>query len=57
MTASVHLGDYEAESEEAAAELAENDSKADWIPTLCYQCASDVELSEVHDVQVVKQND
>ena len=55
MTASVHLGDYEAESEAMADVLAENDNEADWTPCLCYHCASKIELGEIYDTQIVKQ--
>jgi len=54
MTASVFLGEYEAEDSEAAIELAEKDKQADWNPCLCHQCAGDIELGEVNDVQAVE---
>ena len=52
MTASVLLGEYEANSKEEAEEMAENDKTADWYPTLCHQCADDIELSDIYKVEI-----
>ena len=50
--ASVKIGDYEADSPEAAIEMAENDQQANWSPTLCWSCANEVEISDAYDPYV-----
>ncbi len=52
MTASVLIGEYEAESEEEALDMADEDREANWNPTLCHRCADEVELGDVYDTQV-----
>ena len=51
-----HAG-YEAESEDDAREQAEENSEANWRPILCAQCAHEVELGEVYDTQVKRNDD
>jgi len=51
MTASVQLGEYEASSAEEAKEMAEKDSSANHYPSLCYQCAGEVDLTDVYELQ------
>jgi hypothetical protein len=52
ISASVFLGEYEAESKEEAVKMAEENRNANWHPTLCWQCAGEVELGDVYDTQV-----
>lgn len=49
-TASWKLGEYEAESKEAAIVLARDDQQAEYYKSLCHQC-SDVDLSDVTEEQ------
>lgn len=52
LSASILIGEYEAESKEAAEKMAENDDHADWYPSLCHQCASEVDLGDIYKVEV-----
>ncbi len=52
MSASVILGEYEAESKEQAEEMAEQDDSADWTPTLCHHCSDEIELNDIYKVEV-----
>lgn len=54
MTASVLIGEYEAENADAAIELADLDGSANWSPLLCHHCANEVELGEVYKTYAVK---
>jgi len=54
MTASVLLGEYEAEDSEAAIKLAEEDDNANWMPTICHQCSHEVELNEIYETDAVE---
>lgn len=47
--ASVKIGEYEAESEEKAVEMAEEDKNANWIPSLCHHCAEEIEIGDAYD--------
>jgi len=51
-SASWVLGEYEASSKEEAEKMAEDDDKAEWIQSLCHQCASNVELGDCYKVEV-----
>ena len=51
ISASKVMGEYEADSPEKAIERAEEDSKADRCPILCYQCAQKVDLGEVYKME------
>jgi len=51
MTASVFIGEYEAEDDQAAIKLAEESDEANWNPSLCYHCSHEVELSDIDEVQ------
>jgi len=51
MSASVLLGEYEADSKEKAIEMAEQNSSADWYPSLCHQCARKVDLGDIQDIE------
>jgi hypothetical protein len=53
MNASVYLGEYDAENEVEAIKLAEENNGANWMPSLCAECATEVELNDIYDVQVV----
>lgn len=46
--ASVYLGDFEAESEEEAIEKA---GETGCAPTICYQCAREVDLGDIYDYE------
>jgi hypothetical protein len=50
-SASWVLGEYEAESKEAAIEMSEQDDDADYYVGLCHQCAGDVELGDAYEFQ------
>ena len=52
MTASVFLGEVEAECQEQAIERAESNGDLNWNPQLCHQCSDEVELGEVYEIQV-----
>lgn len=52
VSASVVLGEYAAESKEAALEMAEKNQEANWNPTLCHQCSGEIEIGDVYDTQV-----
>ena len=51
MTASIKIGEYEAENEQEARDMADNDKDADWYPTLCHQCAKGIDLSDIYETQ------
>jgi len=51
---SVHIGDYEADSEEEAEEMASNDTEANWYPSLCHQCSHELELGDIGKLHVYK---
>ncbi|MCK5307095.1 MAG: hypothetical protein KAJ73_00655 [Zetaproteobacteria bacterium] len=53
ITASVLLGEYDVGSKEEAEKAADADENADWNPSLCHQCSSEVELCGVNSVQIV----
>lgn len=48
MTASKFLGEFEAESEAEAREMAED--QADFHVSICHQCSRQIEIGDVHDV-------
>ena len=52
LTGSVYLGEYEAENEDAAEEMANADAEANWMPSLCYQCSGEVEIGDIYELQV-----
>lgn len=52
MSASVFIGEYEAVSKKAALDLAENDTHANWNPSICHQCSEDVEVGHIYETQV-----
>lgn len=49
LSANVKLGIYEADTPEDAIRKAEEDKNANWNPTLCWQCAGEVELGDVYE--------
>ena len=55
-TASWKIGEYEADTKEAADKLAEDDNSGKWWPGLCHQCAN-VEINDVYETQVVEADD
>ena len=46
MTASVLLGEYEADTQPEAYAMAINDPEANWYPSICHQCAGQTEVIE-----------
>jgi lysophospholipase L1-like esterase len=46
MTASVLLGEYEADSKEAAQKMCDDDMTVDY-PSLCHQCADTIEIGDI----------
>jgi len=51
ITASIIVGEYEADSPEEAIEKAEEDKNAFWMPTLCHQCSNEVSLGDVFETE------
>ena len=51
MTASVLIGEYDAESEDDAIDKADDDPEACTYPTLCHQCSVEVELCEIYKTE------
>ena len=49
--ASVDLGTYEANSEQEAIGMAEDNQEANWNPGLCHQCSNEVEIGDVYEVK------
>ena len=52
VSASVHIGTYEAESKEQAEDMANNDKEANWYPSLCHQCSGELEIGDIYELQV-----
>jgi len=52
MTASAVIGEYEANDEEEARELADMDKQAGWHPSVCHQCAGTIDLGDIYESQV-----
>jgi len=50
-TASQLIGEYEANSPGEAKQMAENDDNGNWFIGLCRQCADEVEIGDVYEVQ------
>jgi len=50
--ASVFIGEYEADTKEAADKMAEEDPEANWNPSLCFQCGREVDIGDVYETQV-----
>ena len=50
-TASWPLGEYEAETEEAAMDLCDQDRTVDYYKSLCHHCASEVELGDTYKTE------
>ena len=53
MTASVLIGEYEADSAEEAERMSDADPDANVWPSLCYQCSEEIELGEIYKTDVV----
>ena len=51
MTASSLVGEYEVETKEKVIEKVEKDKESDWYRSLCHQCAGDIELGEIYELQ------
>lgn len=47
----VFIGEFEAESEEEAREMAENHDKAQ-APTLCHYCSDEIDLGDMGEIEV-----
>ncbi len=54
--ASADLGVYEAEDEEGAIEKAMDSDKGRYCPTLCHQCAREIEISDIYEYEAYKEN-
>jgi len=52
VNATVYLGTFEAATEEAALQMAMDDPEADWLPSLCHQCAGEIELGDIYETVV-----
>ena len=53
-TATIAVGKYEAANKEEALEMANKDENANWCPSLCWQCANEVEIGDVYEEEVVE---
>lgn len=51
VSASVSLGEYEAESEEEAIQMAEDNQGANWYPSVCHQCSRELDVGDVYKVE------
>jgi hypothetical protein len=51
MTASVLIGEYEAKTAEDALDMANDDTEADWYPSLCHQCAREIDMGDIYDTE------
>ena len=52
VSATVDLGEYEAESAEEAEKMAEDNDDAGWYPSICHQCANEIDVGDVYEVHV-----
>ncbi len=48
ITAITKVGEYEAENADEALEKAEHDDQANWYPSLCHHCATEIELGDIY---------
>lgn len=53
-TASWLIGTYEADSPDAAVEMANKDNEAEFSKSLCHQCADEMEVGDCYETQVEK---
>ena len=53
MGASIKIGEYEAESEDEAIEMADADPQGNWYPSLCWQCNREIEIGDVYETEAV----
>jgi len=51
MSASVIIGVYEADSKEEAIKMAGEDENANWMPSLCHQCAKEIDLGDICETE------
>lgn len=52
MTASVVIGEYEADNEEDAIEKANKDPRANWHPSVCHMCSREIDLGDIDNTEV-----
>ena len=52
VSASVDLGEYEAESADEAEKMAEDNDDAKWYPSLCHHCSSEIDVGDIYEVHV-----
>ena len=52
MTATTVIGEYEAEDDQAALEMADMDRTGNWCPDLCHYCSRDLDLGEIYETEV-----
>ena len=57
MTASVLLGEYEADSPEEAERMSDADPNANLWPSLCHECSNEIDLGDIYETQVEASND
>lgn len=48
MTASIVIGEYEADSKDAAIEMSGQDENANYYASLCHQCSSEIDLGDIY---------
>ena len=52
IAASIVLGTYEAKNKKAAIAMAEEDTNANWNPSICHQCSRDIEIGDIYKLDV-----
>jgi len=57
MTASVLIGEYEAENALEAEAKCNDDEEAEWMPSICYQCSRKIDLGEIYKTEVVENDE
>lgn len=55
VSGSVFLGEYEADTEEEAIDMANDNPEANWSPSLCHHCANEVDLGDIYDAEANEQ--
>ena len=51
-SATWEIGEYEADSPEEAEKMANEDDEAEWMKSLCHQCANEVELGDCYKTEI-----
>lgn len=51
LSASIFIGEYEADSKEDAIDKANEDKKANWHPRICHHCSRNISIGDINDVE------